>query len=105
MAAVEREADEPSRHTDADGDGEAERLIKDRLRRIEGQIRGIYRMVDERRPCVDIITQVVAARAALDRVSEAIIGSHVEECLATMEPEEARAAIGRAVRLISRVQS
>lgn len=82
-----------------------EQLIKDRLRRIEGQIRGIHRMVDERRPCVDIITQVVAARTALDRVSEEIIESHVEECLTTLDPGEARVAIGKAVRLLSRVQS
>ncbi len=80
-------------------------LIKDRLRRIEGQVRGIYRMIDEGRPCVDVITQVVAARTALDRVAEAVITSHVEECLASMDPVDARSAIGQAVRLLSRVQS
>ena len=80
-------------------------LIKDRLRRIEGQVRGIYRMIDEGRPRVDVVTQVVAARAALDRVAEAVITSHVEECLAKMDPDDARSAIGQAVRLLSRVQS
>lgn len=79
--------------------------IKDRLRRIEGQVRGIYRMIDEGRPCVDVITQVVAARTALDRVAEAVITSHVEECLANMDPSDARSAIGQAVRLLSRIQS
>jgi DNA-binding FrmR family transcriptional regulator len=79
--------------------------IKDRLRRIEGQVRGIYRMIDEGRPCVDVITQVVAARTALDRVAEAVITSHVEDCLKDMDPADARSAIGKAVRLLSRVQS
>lgn len=80
-------------------------LVKDRLRRIEGQVRGIYRMIDEGRPCVDVITQIMAARTALDRVAEVVITSHVEECLANMGPADARSAIGQAVRLISRVQS
>jgi CsoR family transcriptional regulator, copper-sensing transcriptional repressor len=91
-----------------EGSEESEReaqQIRDRLRRIEGQIRGINRMIDEGRPCVDVVTQVVAARTALDRVAEAVITSHVEECLATMDPEDARLAIGQAVRLLSRVQS
>ncbi len=85
-------------------EAEAQR-VKDRLRRIEGQVRGIYKMIDEGRPCVDVITQVMAARTALDRVAEAVITSHVEECLASMEPNDARSAIGQAVRLLSRVQS
>ncbi len=88
------------------GVSEAEaQLVKDRLRRIEGQVRGIYRMIDEGRPCVDIVTQVVAARTALDRVAEVVITSHVEECLANMDPADARSAISQAVRLLSRVQS
>lgn len=82
-----------------------EQQVKDRLRRVEGQVRGIYRMIDEGRPCVDVITQVVAARTALDRIAEAVITSHVEECLANMDPADARSAIGQAVRLLSRVQS
>jgi DNA-binding FrmR family transcriptional regulator len=85
-------------------EGEAQQ-VKDRLRRIEGQIRGIHKMIDEGRPCVDVITQVMAARTALDRVAEAVIASHVEECLASMSPADARSAIGQAVRLLSRVQS
>ncbi len=82
----------------------AEQQLKDRLRRVEGQIRGIYRMVDERRPCVDIVTQLLAARAALDRIAEQIITSHVDECLATLPPEEAKTAIGKAIRMLARVE-
>lgn len=53
-----------------------------RLRRIEGQVQGILRMVQERRYCVDIITQIRAARAALKRVEDAVVREHVEHCLA-----------------------
>jgi len=84
--------------------GPGEQHLKDRLRRIEGQIRGIHRMVDERRPCADIVTQLLAARAALDRVAEQIITSHVDECLATMPPEQAKSAIGKAIRMLARIE-
>ena len=52
------------------------------LRRIEGQVRGVLRMVEEDRYCVDILTQLRAARAALKRVEEHILRSHVEHCVA-----------------------
>ena len=83
----------------------SDQQIKERLRRVEGQVRGIYRMVDERRPCVDIVTQLLAARAALDRVAEHVITTHVDECLATMHPDEAKTAIGKAIRLLGRVET
>jgi len=53
-----------------------------RLRRIEGQVRGLVRMVEERRYCVDILTQLRAARAALRRVEEGVLREHVEHCVA-----------------------
>ncbi len=53
-----------------------------RLRRIEGQVRGLARMVEEERYCVDILTQLRAARAALRRVEEAVLRDHVEHCVA-----------------------
>jgi CsoR family transcriptional regulator, copper-sensing transcriptional repressor len=52
-----------------------------RLRRIEGQVRGIARMVDEDRYCIDIVTQVAAVRAALRRVEEEILRDHVAHCV------------------------
>ena len=51
-----------------------------RLRRIEGQIRGIQRMVEEELPCPEILTQVVAATAALKKVGTVIVQSYMEEC-------------------------
>jgi DNA-binding FrmR family transcriptional regulator len=63
---------------------EKERPKKDvllRLRRIEGQIRGIQRMVEEEIPCPEVLTQVVAATAAIKKVGTVIVQSYMEECL------------------------
>ncbi|MHB1296836.1 MAG: metal-sensitive transcriptional regulator [Anaerolineae bacterium] len=53
-----------------------------RLRRVEGQIRGIQRMIEEERDCEAIVTQIMAARAAMDKVSLLIASHHIEQCLA-----------------------
>jgi DNA-binding FrmR family transcriptional regulator len=52
-----------------------------RLRRIEGQVRGINRMVQEHRYCIDIIQQLTAARKALDQVSLTIMNRHINSCV------------------------
>lgn len=53
-----------------------------RLRRIEGQVRGIARMVDDDRYCIDVITQISAVRAALRRVEAEVLSDHVAHCVA-----------------------
>jgi len=53
-----------------------------RLRRIEGQVGGLIRMVDEDRYCVDVLTQINAVRAALHKVEEQILRDHVAHCVA-----------------------
>jgi len=53
-----------------------------RLRRIAGQVAGIERMIDEDRYCVDVLHQVAAAEAALDRVGKLLLAHHVEHCVA-----------------------
>jgi DNA-binding FrmR family transcriptional regulator len=53
-----------------------------RLNRIEGQVRGLARMVAEERYCIDIVTQIAAVRAALRRVEEEILRGHVAHCVA-----------------------
>lgn len=58
-----------------------EDLIR-RLRRVEGQVRGLQKMVEERRYCVDILTQIEAATAALARVQDRILESHLNHCVA-----------------------
>lgn len=55
--------------------------LQKRLRRIEGQVRGLSKMVDEDRYCIDIVTQISAVRAALRRVEEEILQDHVAHCV------------------------
>jgi DNA-binding FrmR family transcriptional regulator len=52
-----------------------------RLNRIEGQVRGLTRMIDEDRYCIDVITQIDAVRAALGRVEDEILRDHVAHCV------------------------
>ncbi|TFH22300.1 MAG: transcriptional regulator [Myxococcales bacterium] len=52
-----------------------------RLPRIEGQVGGVIRMVEEQRYCVDLLTQLRAVRAAVRRVEESILREHVEQCV------------------------
>jgi CsoR family transcriptional regulator, copper-sensing transcriptional repressor len=52
-----------------------------RLTRIEGQVRGLSRMVEEDRYCIDIVTQIAAVRAALRRLEEEILRDHVSHCV------------------------
>ncbi len=53
-----------------------------RLKRIAGQVAGIQRMIDADRYCVDVLVQIAAVRAALDRVGKIVLESHVETCVA-----------------------
>lgn len=55
--------------------------IQKRLRRVEGQVRGISQMIEDDRYCIDIIHQVQAARAALGRVEEAVLHQHAKTCV------------------------
>ena len=57
-----------------------DQLLK-RLRRAEGQVRGIARMVEEDRYCIDVLTQVSALQAALDKVALGVLEDHVSHCL------------------------
>jgi DNA-binding FrmR family transcriptional regulator len=56
--------------------------IQARLRRIEGQVRGLQKMVEEDRYCIDVLTQVNAARAALESVALQLLADHTEHCVA-----------------------
>jgi DNA-binding FrmR family transcriptional regulator len=61
--------------------GEKEALVK-RLHRIEGQVRGIERMVEDERYCIDILTQIAAVTTALESLAYEILDDHVEHCVA-----------------------
>ena len=60
---------------------EAKTSVMKRLQRIEGQVRGLTRMVEEDRYCIDIVTQVAAVRAALRRAEEEILRDHIGHCV------------------------
>ncbi len=61
-------------------DDEKKKVILRRLKRIEGQVRGITRMVEEEKGCEEVLIQVAAARAALDKVGIHIISHRMKEC-------------------------
>ena len=62
--------------------------LKVRLRRIEGQIRGLQRMIDEDKYCVDVLTQVVAVRGALRKVGLKVLDDHIHGCVQRAIKEE-----------------
>jgi DNA-binding FrmR family transcriptional regulator len=76
--------------------------VRDRLRRAEGQVRAVQRMLDERRPCEDVVTQLLAARSALDEVVRLVLVERISECIATLPPDEAGAKVARAIGLLVR---
>jgi CsoR family transcriptional regulator, copper-sensing transcriptional repressor len=78
------------------------RRLQHRLRRAEGQVRAVQRMLDDQRPCEDVVTQLLAARSALDHVIREVLTERVAECVATLPPDQARAAVARAVTLLTR---
>ena len=63
-----------------------------RLRRAEGQVRGVQRMVEEEQYCIDILTQVSAATKALERVALALLDDHLSHCVAAAASEGGEAA-------------
>lgn len=84
-------------------DEESLRRIVNRLSRIEGHIRGIKTMVQESRPCPEVLVQVAAVRGALDRVARIILDEHLTQCIGRaaeegnieVEIEELKAALDR----------
>ena len=66
---------------------ESLRKIVNRLSRLEGHIRGVKTMVQENRPCPDVLIQIAAIRGALDRVARIILDEHLSECVARAAKE------------------
>ena len=80
----------------------------DRLARLEGQVRGIARMVEQDRYCVDILAQTAAVRSALKGVERLILENHahhcVEEAISSGEPEEQRTKFNELIALLQKAQ-
>ena len=79
-----------------------------RLSRIEGQVRGLSRMVEEDRYCIDIVTQIAAVRAALRRVEEEVLSEHVAHCvehaIASGDKAEQRRKIAELMEVVRRAE-
>ena len=79
-----------------------------RLKRIEGQVRGIERMVEDERYCIDILTQISAIQAALDKVALGLLDDHARHCLVgghggpTDPDEQVKELMGAVGRLVAR---
>lgn len=76
-----------------------------RLRRIEGQVKGIERMVEDDRYCIDVLTQIAATQAALDKVALGLLDEHAQACIVgakagerEAKAEELMGAVGRLLR-------
>ena len=80
-----------------------------RLSRIEGQIRGLTGMVEHDRYCIDVVTQIAAARAALKRVEELVLKDHVAHCvehaIASGDRSEQRRKVAELMEVLGRVQN
>ena len=100
MAATDTARTTPTRGYSATKD----QLLK-RLRRIEGQVRGVQGMVEDDRYCIDVLTQISAIQAALDKVALGLLDEHARHCVIGVEPDqqvektdELMAAVGRLMR-------
>jgi len=82
--------------------------LQSRLSRIEGQVRGVGRMIDEDRYCVDVLTQISAIRVALDKVALGLLDDHARHCLVEghggpSDPDEqVKELMGAVGRMLSR---
>lgn len=79
--------------------------LQQRLRRIEGQVRGVQGMVEDDRYCIDVLTQISAIQAALDKVALGLLDEHARHCVVPAEgdeqadkTDELMAAVGRLMR-------
>ena len=86
----------------------AKASVLKRLQRIEGQVRGLSRMVEEDRYCIDIVTQIAAVRAALRRLEEEVLRDHVGHCvehaIRSGDAEEQRRKVAELMEVFARAE-
>lgn len=81
----------------------AEDKIIQHLRRIEGQVKGIQRMVSEERQCDEILTQIMAIHAALDRVTTDLVQTNMATCFDNYSPEEVKERMARTIGILCKM--
>jgi DNA-binding FrmR family transcriptional regulator len=79
--------------------------VQDRLKRIEGQVRGLQRMVDQDQYCIDILTQISAVNSALRKVAVKLLDDHISHCVADTVAQggDSRAIVSEATAAIDRL--
>ncbi|RJP28302.1 MAG: metal-sensitive transcriptional regulator [Actinobacteria bacterium] len=87
------------------GNDDSREAVLRRLHRVEGQVRGIIRMVEEGKDCEDVLTQVAAARSAMNRIGIHIITHRMKECFEDNPPDSPEDAIGEAIDVFLRFSS
>lgn len=82
-----------------------DQIVK-RLNRIEGQVRGLSRMVEEERYCIDVLTQIQAVKAALKRAEEEVLKDHADHCIAQAiesgDPDDQREKFNELISLMGK---
>ncbi len=76
-----------------------------RLSRAEGQLRGIQRMIGDGRDCADVVNQLLAVRAALNRVIDLELESGLKDCMRALPPDVAEKEVSRLVEMVARIGS
>lgn len=76
--------------------------VLNRLKRTEGQIRGVQKMIEEEKECIDIITQLSAVRSSIDRVMGMIVAENLKDCFENPEkdPQEQEQKLEQAIQMI-----
>ncbi|MER2063179.1 MAG: metal-sensitive transcriptional regulator [Alkalibacterium sp.] len=79
-----------------------DKSVINRLKRTEGQIRGIQRMLEEQKECADVVTQLSAVRSSVDRIMGLIVAENLKQCVENpdADPEEQSAQIQKAIQLV-----
>jgi DNA-binding FrmR family transcriptional regulator len=77
--------------------------IQQNLRRIEGQVKGIQRMIQQERACDEVLTQIMAVKAALDRVTKDLVEANLADCFDRLPPDEVKAKLSRTLAILARM--
>jgi len=87
---------------------ETKTKVRARLARVEGQVRGLTQMVERDRYCIEVITQVRAARAALAKVEQLVLSDHLGSCveaaIASGDPTQQRAKVAELIEVLGRTE-
>ncbi len=87
---------------------ETKKTVKGRLARIEGQVRGLTQMVEQDRYCIDVITQVRAAKAALAKIEQMVLADHVGSCvedaILSGDPKRQREKVAELIDVFGRAE-